>query len=854
LIPVTLRLENFLSYREMAAPLDLTGVELACLSGANGHGKSSLLDAITWVIWGRARGAEGGQEQERLIHDGAETARVELVFLLDGVRHRLIRERSRSGKATLEFSIGDGGDGWTDLTGEGIRETQDKIDKHFRMDYETFVASAFIMQGESDRFSRLKPAERKQALARVLGVEIYEAFAERAKERKKEAASEAETAEAFLEQIQRDLDTLPDIEREHEQASRDAATAGALAVEVVAAHATALTRVSTLEAAERASAELRKAAETAARRVRDTEKEIETLDKHSAELQRLATTDPVLAERAAAREEHRLRVEALESARLRHDQLAAEERDLRARIDNERVKIEAERKQVAKGLAGEEAKLAAEPEITVRLANARARSTELDAVASRVEALSAEGASVLERASGLKASATRRSSDLVELAEKTQLLSHADAACPLCGEPLDAAHRSEIVAELAAQKTKLDAEEKETAKALSSLQTRATEINSELAAFRKELAQRDAVVRAIGQATESLERIAEARTAAAAARDGVARLDGLLAREEYAPTERNKLASTRAEIATVGYDPAAYEVARRLLDSSVAASESLVKAQAAAARLEDARTTRAQAAERLAAFVAEREAAERAHAGAAAGFAGLPDARAALTELNGRLNAAREASSAAMARVATAATAIERLGGRKTDAAEARGRVIAAKQRQRLYDKLAKAFGRDGIPARIIGNAVPELQREANELLNLLSDGRLTISIESLRRMKTGKDKESLDITVYDGGERRPYDMYSGGERLRIDFALRVALSRLLVHRAGARLETLVIDEGFGSQDAEGRARLIEAIHRVKDSFALILVMTHMDDIKDQFPVRIEVTKDPNRGSEVRVA
>jgi exonuclease SbcC len=95
--------------------------------------------------------------------------------------------------------------------------------------------------------------------------------------------------------------------------------------------------------------------------------------------------------------------------------------------------------------------------------------------------------------------------------------------------------------------------------------------------------------------------------------------------------------------------------------------------------------------------------------------------------------------------------------------------------------------------------------------------------------------------------------MYSGGERLRIDFALRVALSRLLATRAGARLETLVVDEGFGSQDAEGRMRLLEAVMRIRSEFRTVLVITHIEELKEHFPVRIEVRKDPLAGSVVTV-
>jgi len=86
--------------------------------------------------------------------------------------------------------------------------------------------------------------------------------------------------------------------------------------------------------------------------------------------------------------------------------------------------------------------------------------------------------------------------------------------------------------------------------------------------------------------------------------------------------------------------------------------------------------------------------------------------------------------------------------------------------------------------------------------------------------------------------------MFSGGEAFRVNFSIRLALSEVLAQRAGARLQTLVIDEGFGSQDAQGRQRLIEAINQVRPDFAKILVITHIDELKDAFPNRIEVEKD----------
>jgi exonuclease SbcC len=95
--------------------------------------------------------------------------------------------------------------------------------------------------------------------------------------------------------------------------------------------------------------------------------------------------------------------------------------------------------------------------------------------------------------------------------------------------------------------------------------------------------------------------------------------------------------------------------------------------------------------------------------------------------------------------------------------------------------------------------------------------------------------------------------MFSGGEAFRINFAIRVALSKVLARRAGAPLPTLIIDEGFGTQDAGGMEKLKEAITSVQDDFEKILVITHIEEFRDAFPVRIDVVKGPH-GSTVEIS
>jgi exonuclease SbcC len=172
-----------------------------------------------------------------------------------------------------------------------------------------------------------------------------------------------------------------------------------------------------------------------------------------------------------------------------------------------------------------------------------------------------------------------------------------------------------------------------------------------------------------------------------------------------------------------------------------------------------------------------------------------------------------------------------------------------------LYKQLERAFGKDGVPSLLIEQALPQIEAKSNEILDRLSDGAMAVRFitQAAYKDKARQDlKETLDIQISDGAGQRDYELFSGGEAFRVNFAIRLALSEVLAQRAGARLQTLVIDEGFGSQDTQGRQRLIEAINLVRADFAKILVITHIDELKDAFPNRIEVEK-TDRGSMVRV-
>lgn len=199
MIPKYLTLKNFLSYRE--ASLDFTGLHTACICGPNGAGKTSLLEAIAWAIWGNSRAST----EEDIIHIGEKEARVDFTFGFHGNTYRVIRSRRRGQSPSLEFQVASG-EGFIALTEKGVRATQQKILEHVKLDYDTFINSAYLRQGRADEFMLKRPTERKEILANLLKLEQYDLLAERAKERSREFKAKVELLEQNLESVKGQLE------------------------------------------------------------------------------------------------------------------------------------------------------------------------------------------------------------------------------------------------------------------------------------------------------------------------------------------------------------------------------------------------------------------------------------------------------------------------------------------------------------------------------------------------------------------------------------------------------------------------------------------------------------------------
>ena len=228
MIPLKLRLTNFMPYRD--AEIDFSGIHIGCLTGDNGAGKSSILDAITWAVWGRAR----SKRDDELVHQGQTEMQIEFTFALGGNAYRIIRARKagkKSGAGALDFQVGSlpspvgafsnggrSGDGaqsaWRTIAEPQMNATQQKIIDTLRLDYDTFINSAFLLQGHADEFTVKTPTERKRVLADILGLDIWDDYEARAKEKLSSIDNELRLIDLRLNEIDDEIKRQPQFEAE----------------------------------------------------------------------------------------------------------------------------------------------------------------------------------------------------------------------------------------------------------------------------------------------------------------------------------------------------------------------------------------------------------------------------------------------------------------------------------------------------------------------------------------------------------------------------------------------------------------------------------------------------------------
>ena len=875
MIPLHLSITGFLSYRD-PAEIDFTGIDLACIAGANGAGKSSLLDAITWALFGQAR-----KRDDALINAQSTAADVSLTFAYEGNLYRVQRIKVREKPTLLEFHIyQSNGDQpainsalyspdqlrsgkWKPLTEHTLRETEDRIQQMLRLDYDTFVNASFFLQGKADQFTQQRPSDRKRILSSILDLEVWELYQQKAAEHRRSVESDMESIDGRLQEIAAELaeeDTrkshLKELEADLKRLSKERKIQedSLASIRQIAA---------TLAEQQRLVDTLARQWDHAALRLQELQAR---LDSRSQERDTFADILGRAAEIEAAYQawqQKRLELERLDVVasqfrehEKRREAPRLEIQSARARLEQEALTLENQRQELDR-TAPEIANLRQQYETTQAEINA------FEQQLRQRDALDADLQSVRQSQADLRAENARLKADMDELKTRIDRLSQAEGpdgviiqVCPLCGQPLSPQDRQKLIETLVEQGKEMGARYRSNQTRLRDLDAQSRQVEGQIALLSQVDAQIRLRTQTLAQLASRLEMFeAQGKAWEETGAVRLAEIQAALQDETYASEARLQLAQIDAELKAIGYDALAHDAARQAeaqARSSETSLRDLEKARSALAPLEREITDlhsqiSAQQAE------VDRQGAEHLAAAQALGaaHAQAPDlyaAEQAAFDLQERENRLRLEVGAAQQKVLV-------LGDLKTrrKTLESQREDLANQVRQ--YKQLERAFSKDGVPALLIEQALPEIESKANELLDRLSGGNMSVRFVTQAAYKDKKRedlKETLDIQISDNAGTRDYEMFSGGEAFRVNFAIRLALADVLAKRAGARLQTLVIDEGFGSQDTQGRQRLIEAINSVRQNYAKILVITHIDELKDAFPNRIEVEK-TDRGSVVKV-
>ena len=543
----------------------------------------------------------------------------------------------------------------------------------------------------------------------------------------------------------------------------------------------------------------------------------------------------------------------LESARQQYETLKRQQNELDRAIDIRRTRLESEAGQLHRRikedltpLAQSEPSLVAELEdIQVKLSRMGDNATYMSDMRGNLQDL----ATAMGEAQSLAASYQTEGE---QIREKLRLLGNSDpnsAVCPLCLSPLSQdgclrlaqSYETEIeekrelyranqstLRSLEAQKSALESElakgERQHTSYTNQLQSEAARAETQLQAARSAMVELTAVEGQLGDFVASLK---ESR---------------------YALDERAQLKSVEEKLLDLGFEEESYRQTLQRVRELEPFSQLKVRLETAQAQLPQEELAHQQHLEMLQRMRSETESLAQQIVEAEANISEKPEIEASLNrvsreieELDNRLQSAVSARGMLEGR-------LERLGQLKQELEQCKGRLIQTQEDQSIYQDLVGAFGRQGIQAMLIETVVPRLEEETNLLLGRMTDNRMHVKLETQRERRSGSGEpiETLEINVSDELGSRNYEMYSGGEAFRVNLALRIALSRVLSQRTGAPLPTLFIDEGFGSQDTSGRERILDVISAIEDDFDKIIVITHLDDMKDMFPVRIEVQKDAN--------
>ncbi len=892
MIPSSVELTNFLSHRSANGEpvvFDFEGAVLWSVAGDNGAGKSAVFDAITWTLYNQHRG--GTQDAQRLISHGADTAHVAFVFTLDGTRHRVersVRRRGSAQRAAMRWSDDD--ERWVevpDTTSEGgFARWRDDL---LGLSYEAFTHAVLLVQGGSDRLVASGARERFEILAQLVDLSSYRRLEERARERATDARARRGAHTAELERLpavdpeaQAVAGTVVEragSERDARQAAWKAQTA---VVEGALAHARLVERMAEIDRQIAETQTLLQDAERVRTDAAEHARLAEARDHLGAGLDALAREREARSAAGAAGEG----AAAIDVPALKRAVTAAKKRSTAAAHAAERAR------ERASALRGKLPALETALQRRLELLDAEAVAVEAGASERIAAELDKANAMVAElRAARERAHEAERRGQQ-QLADATAAARDAEAAleayragarelvCQRCGQEVPPEHRHLHLAHLeddaaARRMARADAE-----KALRRLSRSRSETDDAVERAGGIIAALD---RAHDRAVEAERAGDRARAAAAAAREAVGDWEDPRAtvlsdgdreqvgalrtelREAAAAVQRDEAelagAADRAEAAVreaTERSTAAREERERLELARERAQQTAAgearRAEIELAQVPDAWAQRARAGEadlpeafeeRLSALA---PAAERAGALQAAETS-LADRRSARAEVVAQVDAVapehRVAVAQAEARLARSAKALEdataRLELAQREARELEQRERERGQRREQHDRaaleerlairLATLLGRQGLQGQLIVRAARGLEQLANDSLRALTGGTLELEISAEERR--GRDEVVISARDFDaGGESTDASFLSGSEKFRVCVAMAAAIGTYSSRRA--KIESLIIDEGFGGLDETGRDEMIDELQRLAQGLERVIVVSHQAEFHDR--------------------
>ncbi len=869
MIPKAIEVEQFLSFGAKQCIRFDDGEPLWVLSGSNGVGKSAVFDAVTYALYGQHRGGKDGAKN--LVRHGENGFHVSLHFEFAGTDYRVTRTRSRTG-TTQRADVLSGGE-WARVPGvNAAKDLENWVENLLGLNFKGFTSSVLLRQGDADKVLNASGPDRLAILRSIIGAERFEQLGQRVREATKEAKGVLEHAVARRDEVEpvtaSESEAADATSREAEgawQLATEAANVAAAAVPVAKQWADLEVRRADLEAylaradADRADAE----------RVRRDHARLLELTAAVPRLRDCLQTRDAL--RAAERSLDRARSEA-DASRDTAVSLRASVEELSRAVEtskasaDEHERAEHVLRDEAKRLGGHLAVAETVAEDAERLREFPADLAEqLGAAVTRVAELDEAGRSAGQERSKFAA--------LLEQARSSQAefdSVEVGAKCSRCGNAVTAEHadreRADLAALVASHTAKLHtaSEDERRAKAeFAAAKTTRDRLQEQVSACEKlQSGYRNALAMlqqfGVAGTPDELRATLAAKQAAA---DSHARQRESANTALSAARESWNRASTELESAVAN----AARATNALVLAEQAVAVGLARTEAAFAQVPAVWAGQAStmSADEWAALDCER--ADLEGSGVAARFQRIEEAtllrsekerqlgtvRAQLAEIPAELHVtpaeARARAEAAAAHVAAADRA--RTSARQVAAAVRQraaefdrrtAEVATAEVAHRRLATLDRHLGKDGLQRDIVREAEAEIVRLADDTARNLSGNDLSLELapeQDGESALTLRARRASDPS----GWPTPVEFLSGSQRFRVAVAVALGIGRF----AGGQsrpLESVIIDEGFGSLDRDGLAAAHDELTRLKSCLKRIVLVSHQEEFAGRFPVGYRLT------------